>query len=210
MSPEPSSRSISFSVMSPGCFASARTSCRDSRRWTGSKRIAPSRPFTASGSSGSSLSFQAWSALICNRDFARSRPTGTWQPACWPWPGSLTVRVRPLFRLFVVAFNLVGAIDLILDYYHAVRVGLPAVAGQLGAAYAIPVIYVPALMISHVVAFYLLTRPRPKAVWTLGREATASKSSRRSCPLFHPAFFGVSNRALSRTRVSRHSIGRRA
>jgi hypothetical protein len=75
----------------------------------------------------------------------------------------LTVRVRPLFWLFVVAFNLVGAVDLIVDYYHAVRVGLPAIAGQLGAAYAIPVIYVPALMISHVVALYLLTRPQPKA-----------------------------------------------
>jgi len=60
----------------------------------------------------------------------------------------LTVRVRPLFWLFVVAFNLVGTADLILDYYHAVRVDLPAVAGQLGAAYAIPVIYVPALMIA--------------------------------------------------------------
>ena len=74
----------------------------------------------------------------------------------------LTVRVRPLFWLFVIAFNLVGISDLILDYYHAIRVGLPAVAGQLGAAYVIPVIYVPALMISHVAAFYLLTRPQPK------------------------------------------------
>src|SRR3989441_5597813 len=44
----------------------------------------------------------------------------------------LTVRIRPLFWLFVVAFNLVGVIDLILDYYHAVQVGLPALAGQLG------------------------------------------------------------------------------
>ena len=32
----------------------------------------------------------------------------------------LTVRVRPLFWLFVVAFNVVGASDLILDYYHAI------------------------------------------------------------------------------------------
>ena len=76
----------------------------------------------------------------------------------------LTVRMRPLFWLFVVAFNLVGAGDILIDYYHAVRVGLPAVAGQLGAAYAIPVIYVPALMITHVAAFYLLMRPQPKAV----------------------------------------------
>ena len=86
----------------------------------------------------------------------------------------LTVRVRPLFWLFVVAFNLVGTADLILDYVHAVRVDLPAVAGQLGAAYAIPVIYVPALMISHVAAFYLLTRPQPKDAWTLAGEAAAS------------------------------------
>src|SRR6201997_1705714 len=57
----------------------------------------------------------------------------------------LTVRIRPLFWLFVVAFNLVGTTDLIVDYYHAVRLGLPALAGQLGATYAIPVIYVPAL-----------------------------------------------------------------
>ena len=53
-----------------------------------------------------------------------------------------TVRIRPLFWFFVVAFNLVGIVNLILDYYHAVRVGLPALAGQLGAAYAIPV-YAP-------------------------------------------------------------------
>ena len=86
----------------------------------------------------------------------------------------VSVRVRPLFWLFVVAFNVVGTADLILDYYHAVRIGLPAMAGQLGAAYAIPVIYVPALMISHVLAFYLLTRREPKAIWTLAGEATAS------------------------------------
>jgi len=85
----------------------------------------------------------------------------------------LTIRVRPLFWLFVIAFNVVGTSDLILDYYHAIRVGLPAVAGQLGAAYAIPVIYVPALMISHAVAFYLLTRRQPKAVWTIADEAVA-------------------------------------
>src|SRR5690242_10370913 len=57
----------------------------------------------------------------------------------------LTIRIRPLFWLFVVAYNVVGVIDLILDYYHATRDNLPAVAGQLGAAYFIPVIYVPLL-----------------------------------------------------------------
>lgn len=74
----------------------------------------------------------------------------------------LAARIRPLFWFFVVAFNLVGSVDLIFDYYHAIQIGLPALAGQLGAAYAIPILYVPALMISHVVAFYLLVRPQPR------------------------------------------------
>jgi hypothetical protein len=86
----------------------------------------------------------------------------------------LTARIRPLFWLFVVAFNLVGTIDLILNYYHATQVGLPALAGQLGAAYAIPIIYVPVLMITHVVAFYLLLRPQPKSVRAFVGEAAAS------------------------------------
>ena len=62
----------------------------------------------------------------------------------------LTVRIRSVFWLFVVAFNLVGAVDIIVDYYHGNQVGLPALAGELGAAYAIPIIYVPLLMITHV------------------------------------------------------------
>ena len=72
----------------------------------------------------------------------------------------LTARVRPVFWLFVVAFNAVGLLDLILDYAHAVQLGLPARAGELGAAYAIPILYVPLLVITHVAAFYLLLRPR--------------------------------------------------
>ncbi len=86
----------------------------------------------------------------------------------------ITVRMGPLFWLFVVAFNLVGVIDLILDYYHAVQVGLPAFAGQLGATYVIPIIYVPVLMITHVVAFYWLLHPQLKAVRALAGDAAAS------------------------------------
>jgi phosphoglycerol transferase MdoB-like AlkP superfamily enzyme len=86
----------------------------------------------------------------------------------------LTVRVRPLFWLFVVAFNLVGTVDLVLAYYHAIKFGLPAMAGQLGAAYAIPIIYVPMLMITHILAFYWLLRPQPKAAPVLIGHATQS------------------------------------
>ena len=53
----------------------------------------------------------------------------------------LTARRGPLSWLFVVAFN-------------------------LGRTYAIPIIYVPMLMITRVAAFYLLLRPQPKAMST--------------------------------------------
>ena len=85
----------------------------------------------------------------------------------------LTVRIRPAFWLFVVAFNVVGAADIIIDYYHATLAGLPAMAGELGSTYVIPIIYVPVLMITHVVAFYLLVRD---ALWTPVRAADAAAS----------------------------------
>jgi hypothetical protein len=87
----------------------------------------------------------------------------------------LTVRIRPLFWTFIVAFNIVGMVDLILDYYHATQVGLPVIAGQLGAAYAIPIIYVPILMITHVAAFYFLLRPQPKMERTFAGKRIASE-----------------------------------
>jgi hypothetical protein len=75
----------------------------------------------------------------------------------------LTVRIRPLFWFFVYTFNLVGAGDIMLDYYHAIQAGLPATPGELGSTYAIPTIYVPLLMITHCLALYWLVRPQPKA-----------------------------------------------
>jgi hypothetical protein len=77
--------------------------------------------------------------------------------------GLLTVRIRPLFWLFVVAFNLVGTVDLMVDYYLAIQVDLPAHAEWLGSTYAIPIIYVPLLMITHIAAFYFMLRPQPEA-----------------------------------------------
>ena len=71
----------------------------------------------------------------------------------------------------VVPFPPVGAADLLLDYYHAVQGDLPSVAGELGAAYMIPIVYVPLLMITHVAAFYLLLRRQPKAVLTVASRA---------------------------------------
>ena len=71
----------------------------------------------------------------------------------------LTVRVRSLFWPLVWAFNLIGFVDLVIDTARAVSVNLPSVAGQLGAGYVIPMLYVPALFWTHLLAFWLLVRP---------------------------------------------------
>lgn len=86
----------------------------------------------------------------------------------------LTVRIRPLFWPIVVAFNLMGMIDILVDYYLGSQLGLPALSGDLGAAYAIPIIYVPLLMITHVVAFYFLLRPQPRTAQVFARDVIAS------------------------------------
>ena len=86
----------------------------------------------------------------------------------------LAARIRPLFWPLVIAFNVVGAVDILVDYYHGVQVILAPLAGQLAVTYWIPIIYVPLLMITHVVALYLLLRPQPAAARALAGEATAS------------------------------------
>jgi uncharacterized membrane protein len=91
-------------------------------------------------------------------DFAAFAAYGDFATGLLAMLALLTSRVRPLFWLFVVAFNIVGAVDIIGDYYHGTVLGIADWAGQLGAGYAIPIIYVPVLMITHVLSFYLLAR----------------------------------------------------
>jgi hypothetical protein len=96
--------------------------------------------------------------------FATSAAYGDFATGVLAMSALLAVRIRPLFWLLVVAFNVVGTIDLVLNYYNAIQAGLAAQAGQLGAMYAIPILFVPVLTITHVVAFYLLLRPRFEVV----------------------------------------------
>jgi hypothetical protein len=78
----------------------------------------------------------------------------------------LTSRIRPLFWSLVLAYNLMGTVDILVDYFHGYQLGLAELAGQLGATYAIPIIYVPLLMITHVAAFHLLLRQPVRKVTT--------------------------------------------
>jgi hypothetical protein len=107
-------------------------------------------------------------------DFATFAAYGDFATGVLAMLALLTARIRLAFWLFVVAFNLVGTADIIIDYYRATAVNLPALAGELGATYAIPILYVPVLMITHVVAFYFLLRPQPAAA--LAADAAASSA----------------------------------
>jgi len=70
----------------------------------------------------------------------------------------LSFRIPRLFWLFVAAFNIVGLVDLVMDYAHAIQTGVPESPGELGAAYAIPILYVPLLMITHIASVRLAMR----------------------------------------------------
>lgn len=85
----------------------------------------------------------------------------------------LTIRFRAVFWPLVVAFNVAGAVDILIDYYHGVQIGIPTLAGELGATYAIPILYVPLLMITHVAALYLLVRSRLNAGTRIASDALA-------------------------------------
>ena len=57
-------------------------------------------------------------------------------------------------------FNIWGSADLLNAFYQANHAGL--LAGQLGAAYFLPTVIVPLLMITHGVAFRILLQHQPE------------------------------------------------
>src|ERR1700679_1197278 len=67
------------------------------------------------------------------------------------------VSLRPGFGVVIAwIFNLWGSADLLNAFYQAGSAGL--LPGQLGAAYFIPTLVVPLLLITHGVAFRILVR----------------------------------------------------
>ena len=86
----------------------------------------------------------------------------------------LAIRVRPLFWVSVIAFNIVGAADILVDYYHGVMLNLPASAGELGPTYGIVILYVPLLMITHGIALYLMLRRQARTSPAMTREMVVS------------------------------------
>jgi len=68
-----------------------------------------------------------------------------------------------LFWIFIVAFNILGSLDLAVAYFDAVRLHLPEASGQLGPAYLVPILYVPVLVMTHGAAFALMMRSLRRA-----------------------------------------------
>ncbi len=68
----------------------------------------------------------------------------------------------PLGIVLVWAFNVLGTVDLLNAFYQGDRTGLGLAPGLQGAAYFIPTVLVPLLIITHGVVFrLLLTHYRP-------------------------------------------------
>jgi hypothetical protein len=62
--------------------------------------------------------------------------------------------------LIIWIFNLWGAADILNAFYQANHAGL--LAGQLGAAYFLPTLVVPLLLITHGLAFRILLQHQPE------------------------------------------------
>jgi hypothetical protein len=66
-----------------------------------------------------------------------------------------TLRGRPGISL-VWLFNIVGTLDLLNAFYQANRLGIGIAPGLQGAAYFIPTVLVPLLLVTHVLVFRIL------------------------------------------------------
>src|SRR6185437_14052544 len=65
-------------------------------------------------------------------------------------------------------FNLWGSVDILNAFYQANRAGL--LAGQLGAAYFLPTLIVPLLLITHGLAFRILLQRETESVTRESRQ----------------------------------------
>ena len=61
--------------------------------------------------------------------------------------------------IIVWLFNIVGTVDLLNAFYQGDRLGVGIAPGLQGAAYFIPTVVVPLLLVTHVLVFRILLRP---------------------------------------------------
>ena len=87
--------------------------------------------------------------------FARPAAYGDLATALLALFGIATLGSR-LGTIIVWVFNIVGTVDLLNAFYQAYRVGVGLTPGLQGAAYFIPTVVVPLLLVTHVLVFRIL------------------------------------------------------
>lgn len=100
------------------------------------------------------------SPQLADTVFARELAYGDLATATLALIALAALRTRSAGAL-VWVFNLVGTADLLNAFYQGSRISLANTPGSLGAAYFIPVLGVPLLMVTHVLVFRLLMRKGP-------------------------------------------------
>ena len=94
-------------------------------------------------------------------DFARPAAYGDLAAALLAIITVLALAARAFWALLIVwIFNLWGTIDLLYAIYQG-EIGVRIGPGSLGAAFYIPTVVVPPLLVTHGLIFWLLLRRRP-------------------------------------------------
>jgi hypothetical protein len=86
---------------------------------------------------------------------------------------SLLTLGNALGVVFAWIFNVWGALDLLNAFYQANATGMQP--GQLGAAYFIPTLVVPLLLVTHFLVFRILLQPQQTPAIGQSRQAALSQ-----------------------------------
>jgi hypothetical protein len=105
--------------------------------------------------SGWRFSCRVWSRRILPDAFARPAAYGDLVRSLLALLAIATLKSR-LGTIVVWVFNIVGTIDLLNAFYQGNRLGLGTAPRLQGAAYFIPTVLVPLLLVTHALVFRLL------------------------------------------------------
>jgi hypothetical protein len=93
-------------------------------------------------------------------DFAAPAAYGDLVAAILAVIATLALQARASWAIAIVwVFNVWGALDLLNAIYNG-QIGVRIAPGSLGAAFYIPTVIVPALLILHGLIFWILLRPK--------------------------------------------------
>jgi hypothetical protein len=94
------------------------------------------------------------------RDFAAPAAYGDLVAAVLAVIATLALRARASWAIAIVwVFNVWGTLDLLNAVYNG-QIGVGINPGSLGAAFYIPTVLVPPLLITHGLIFWILLRPK--------------------------------------------------